>query len=65
LGVAVKEYLTYVGPADYVLFIDGKPCGVIEAKKEEEAHRLNMHEVGKPEAMTTLGRTKLTIPSRS
>ncbi len=44
LGVAVKEYLTDVGPADYVLFIDGKPCGVIEAKKEEEAHRLNVHE---------------------
>jgi type I restriction enzyme R subunit len=45
LGVAVKEYLTDVGPADYVLFVDGKPCGVIEAKREEEAHRLNIHEV--------------------
>lgn len=43
-GVAVKEYLTDVGPADYVLFIDGKPCGVIEAKREEEAHRINVHE---------------------
>lgn len=44
VGVAVKEYLTDVGPADYVLFVDGKPCGVIEAKREEEGHRINMHE---------------------
>ena len=44
VGVAVKEYLTDVGPADYVLFVEGKPCGVIEAKKEEEAYRLNVHE---------------------
>lgn len=45
IGVAVKEYLTDVGPADYVLFVDGKPCGVIEAKREEEGHRMNVHEV--------------------
>ena len=44
IGVAVKEYLTDVGPADYVLFVDGKPCGVIEAKREEEGHRINVHE---------------------
>ena len=44
IGVAVKEYLTDVGPADYVLFVSGKPCGVIEAKREEEAHKLNIHE---------------------
>ncbi len=44
LGVAVKEYLTDVGPADYVLFVEGKPCGVIEAKKKDEAFRLNVHE---------------------
>jgi len=44
VGVAVKEYLTDVGPADYVLFVDGKPCGVIEAKREEEGHRMNVHE---------------------
>jgi type I restriction enzyme R subunit len=43
-GVAVKEYLTDVGPADYVLFVDGKPCGVIEAKREEEGHRMTVHE---------------------
>jgi len=44
VGVAVKEYLTDVGPADYVLFVEGKPCGVIEAKKRDEAYRLNVHE---------------------
>jgi type I restriction enzyme R subunit len=44
LGVAVKEYSTDVGPADYVLFVDGRPCGVIEAKREEEGHKLNIHE---------------------
>jgi type I restriction enzyme R subunit len=43
-GVAIKEYLTDVGPADYVLFVDGKPCGVIEAKREEEGHRISVHE---------------------
>lgn len=44
IGVAVKEYLTDVGPADYVLFVEGKPYGVIEAKREEEGHRMTVHE---------------------
>ena len=44
IGVAVKEFLTDVGPADYLLFVDGKPCGVIEAKKEDEGFHLNIHE---------------------
>ena len=39
-GVAVREYQTDVGPADYVLFIDRKPVGIIEAEREEEGHRL-------------------------
>lgn len=39
-GVAIREYQTDIGPADYVLFVDRKPVGVIEAKKEEEGHRL-------------------------
>lgn len=34
LGVAVREYQTDVGPADYVLFIDKQAIGVIEAKPE-------------------------------
>ena len=33
-GIAVREYQTDVGPADYVLFIEREPVGVIEAKPE-------------------------------
>jgi len=44
LGIAVKEYLTEVGPADYVLFVDRKPVGVIEAKKEEEGQNITVVE---------------------
>ena len=43
-GVAVREYQTDVGPADYVLFVDRKPLGIIEAKREEEGQRLTAHE---------------------
>lgn len=43
-GVAVREYMTDVGPADYVLFVDRKPIGIIEAKREEEGHRLTVVE---------------------
>ena len=34
LGVAVREYPLPSGPCDYLLFIDRKACGVIEAKPE-------------------------------
>ncbi|MFC4739998.1 DEAD/DEAH box helicase family protein [Flavobacterium ponti] len=40
LGVAIREYQTDIGPADYVLFVDKKPTGIIEAKREEEGLRL-------------------------
>lgn len=43
-GVAVREYRTDVGPADYVLFVDGKPVGIIEAKRVEQAETLSVHE---------------------
>ncbi|MEZ5016633.1 MAG: type I restriction-modification enzyme R subunit C-terminal domain-containing protein [Flavipsychrobacter sp.] len=43
-GIAVKEYQTDVGPADYVLFVNRKPFGVIEAKREDEGFRLTVHE---------------------
>jgi type I restriction enzyme, R subunit len=39
-GIAVREYPTEAGPADYVLFVDKKPVGIIEAKREDEAHRI-------------------------
>jgi type I restriction enzyme R subunit len=43
-GQAVREYQTDIGPADYVLFIDKKAIGVIEAKRVEEGQRLTAHE---------------------
>jgi type I restriction enzyme R subunit len=33
-GVAVREMDTDTGPADYMLFVDGAACGIIEAKRE-------------------------------
>jgi type I restriction enzyme R subunit len=33
-SVAVREYQTDVGPADYVLVVNGQPVGIIEAKRE-------------------------------
>ena len=44
LGQAVREWQTDAGPADYVLFIDKKAVGVIEAKREEEGQHLTVHE---------------------
>ena len=43
-GVAVREYQTDVGPADYVLFVDKKAVGVIEAKREDEGFKLTVVE---------------------
>ncbi len=40
LGVAVREYQTDVGPADYVLFVDKKPVGVVEAKPEDWGEKI-------------------------
>jgi type I restriction enzyme R subunit len=34
LGVAVREYPLAAGPCDYLLFVDRKACGVVEAKPE-------------------------------
>jgi type I restriction enzyme R subunit len=39
-GQAVREYQTDVGPADYVLFVNKKAVGVIEANREDEGHHL-------------------------
>lgn len=41
LGIAVKEYKTDTGKsADYVLFVDRKAVGVIEAKREKEGQNI-------------------------
>jgi type I restriction enzyme, R subunit len=40
IGVTIREYQTNAGPADYILFVNRKPVGLIEAKREEEGVRL-------------------------
>jgi type I restriction enzyme R subunit len=44
IGIAVREYLTDIGPADYALFVEKKPVGIIEAKREEEGVHLTVVE---------------------
>ena len=39
-GIAIREYPTDAGPADYVLFINNHPVGVIEAKPENWGQRI-------------------------
>jgi type I restriction enzyme R subunit len=41
-GVAVREYPTDVGPADYVLFVDRRPLGILEAKRKDEGQGLTV-----------------------
>ena len=44
LGIAVREYQTSVGPADYVLFVDKTPVGVVEAKPENWGQNITVVE---------------------
>src|SRR5690554_2336818 len=43
-GVAVREYQTDIGPADYVLFVDRIAVGVIEAKPESWGEKITIVE---------------------
>lgn len=43
-GVAVREYPTDGGPADYVLFVNRVAAGLIEAKRDEAGENLSAHE---------------------
>lgn len=44
-GIAIREYKTTSGHSlDYALFVDRKPVGIIEAKKEEDGHKISTHE---------------------
>ena len=43
-GVAVREYQTDVGPADYILFVDKQAVGVIEAKPESWGEKMTLIE---------------------
>ena len=54
LGVAVREMDTDTGPADYMLFIDGKACGVLEAKREGK----NLGEVYQQSRRYSISKTK-------
>ncbi len=40
IGVAVREFPTNTGEADYALFVEGKPVGIIEAKREEKGESI-------------------------
>ncbi len=40
LGVAVREFNTDSSPVDYLLFVNRKPVGVIEAKRAEEGQNI-------------------------
>jgi len=44
LGIAVREFPTSTGPVDYALFIEGKPVGVVEAKKSEAGENITVVE---------------------
>jgi type I restriction enzyme, R subunit len=44
IGVAVREYPTDTGPADYVLFVNRNAVGVIEAKKNEAGQNITAAE---------------------
>jgi len=39
-GIAVREYQTDTGPADYALFVDRRAVGVIEAKPKDWGHKI-------------------------
>lgn len=43
-GIAVREYPTDTGPADYVLFVQRRAVGVIEAKRDEAGENLTVTE---------------------
>nr|WP_290443838.1 DEAD/DEAH box helicase family protein [Halomonas sp. Mc5H-6] len=40
MGIAVREYQTAIGPADYVLFVDRQAVGIVEAKPDSWGVRL-------------------------
>ncbi|MDP2284711.1 MAG: type I restriction-modification enzyme R subunit C-terminal domain-containing protein [Pseudohongiella sp.] len=44
-GIAVREYQTDIGPADYMLFVDKQAVGVIEAKPDDWGHNITTVEL--------------------
>lgn len=45
LGVAVREFPTSTGKVDYALFVDGRPVGVVEAKRSKAGQSITDVEV--------------------
>lgn len=43
-GIAVREFQTNTGPADYILFVNRIAIGVLEAKRDEEGENITAHE---------------------
>ena len=39
-AIAVREYPTDIGPADYVLILDRQPIGIVEAKPAAQRARM-------------------------
>ena len=44
IGVAVREFPTNTGEVDYALFVEGRPVGVVEAKKPEAGQNITIVE---------------------
>ena len=62
-GIAVREYDTDVGPADYVLFVNKQAVGVIEAKPEEWGQKITtVEEQSQGYAAATLKWIKNNMP---
>jgi type I restriction enzyme, R subunit len=62
-GIAIREYQTDVGPADYALFVDKKAVGVIEAKPKEWGHKITtVEEQSAGYAAATLKWVNNTVP---
>ncbi len=60
LGVAVREYPLTSGPCDYLLLVDGKACGVVEAKAAGStlsgfAEQASGYQAGPPPQLATWG----------
>ncbi len=65
IGVAVREYPTDSGPADYLLFANREPVGVIEAKRDNAGANLRVAESQSERyANATLKWRKDNIPLR-
>lgn len=60
----MREYQTDVGSVNYVLFVDNKAVGVIEAKPEEWGHRITtVEEQASGYTITTFKWVLVSVPA--